>query len=71
MNTIIKKFWEDAGYEVSATPNHWIVYKDSVVGIESFSIYFAGKYKFKGQLYSEKEMLKLIKHKAFSNASRD
>lgn len=63
MHVEIKKFWEEAGYTVNEVD--WIslitAQKDDCLE----TIAFGDTYKFKNKWYSEEEMLRIIRLKAF------
>ena len=67
MNPIIKKFWEDIGLTVHG-PNAMDAYKVYIgkAPIHKIEIVAHGnKYRFDKKWYSEEEMLRIIKIKAF------
>jgi hypothetical protein len=65
MHPDIKKFWEDAGYDIFG----WYALNNSqilvVAGRDDILIERATMYYFNGNTYAEQEMLNLIKLKAF------
>ena len=71
MHPEIKKFWEDTGHELSG-PSTLGVYAlyipidNSRFGSRHIQmVYYEGKYIFNKERYSEQEMLRIIKQKAF------
>lgn len=67
MHPEIKKFWEDAGYSIS---NENLESSSVITARKSDSpiletIGFGDTYKFKNKWYSEEEMLRIIRMKAF------
>lgn len=67
MHPDIKKFWQNTGNEVVGPTliDSYEMYigKGFIRIIET--IYHAGKYRFNKKWYSEEEMLKIIRQKAF------
>jgi len=67
MNPLIKKFWEDAGHTVlgpSIIDSYEIHIGPGPIRLIEM-IAHGNKYRFNKQWYSEEEMLRIIKLKAF------
>ena len=71
MHPDIKKFWEDTGHTLHGPSliDSWTIYVDTGGVIPIYlieTVCHGDRYRFKKEWYSEEEMLRIIKLKAFT-----